>query len=96
MKIKKVTVNLASARTDGSLVSEGTLPQGCVFKYLTVWKVGSGTFSFKFKHEDGSLSEAFNSSELAVADVFDVWFTDLIFTNTAQSGAENPIFILSW
>jgi len=95
MKIKKVTVDLASARTDGSLVSEGTLPQGCVFKYLTVWKVGSGTFSFKFKHEDGSLSEAFNSSEILNGDIFNTWFTDLVFTNTAQSGAEDPIFILS-
>jgi hypothetical protein len=93
-KLKKFTVDLSVARTDASLVGAGLIPRQ-KFMSLTVWNKGTGTFSFKLKFFDGTLSESFSDAEVLNGDVFDCEFIDILWTNTAQT-VTNPTLIVSW
>lgn len=93
-KIKKVTINLGTARSDASLVEEGLLPN-CVMTSLTVLDKGAGTFSFKFRFKDGSVSESFENTEVLNGDIFALEFIDVVFTNAQQSN-NSVKFIVAW
>lgn len=95
-RLKKFTVNLSSSRSDSSLVAEGVIP-GRLFISMVVMDKGTGTFSFKFKFSDGSISDSFTQDEILNGDVFDIEFVDLLFTNTSQQdGTVNPKFLVAW
>jgi len=91
----KFEVNLATARTEKSLIEEGLIPSGKTFLYLTVLKVGTGVWSFKQKFEDGSTIE-YGSDELRDGYLMERRFVDILFTNASQSGVANPKLLIEW
>jgi hypothetical protein len=94
MRIKKFTIDLSTARTDVSLVGANLIPSK-LFVNLTILNKGTGTFSFKFKYSDDSLSESFTQDEILSGDVINCVFKDIIWTNTSQT-VTNPTLIVSW
>jgi len=91
----KITVDLSTVRSDKSLVQEGLLPSGKTFFYLTVLRVGNGTWSLKQVLPDNT-TIAYDNSELANGYLMVRRFVDILFSNSAQTGVTNPILLIEW
>jgi hypothetical protein len=91
----KITVDLSTARSDKSLVQEGLLPSGKMFFYLTVLRVGNGSWSLKQVLPNGS-TLPYDNSELANGYLMERRFVDILFSNSAQTGVTNPTFLIEW
>jgi len=99
-KIAKFSVDLSAARTDKKLSSRGggerlfdydsKYPQ---WYYLKLLIKGDGTWTLKFVSEDKT-TISLSDEELTKGDEISLEFTELEFTNTAQSGVTNPTFWL--
>lgn len=95
-KIAKFTVDLSIARTNKSLSSKGggealfdydvKYPN---WYYLKILIKGTGVWTLKFISEDKS-SISLTNDEVTKGDEVLLEFTDLEFTNTAQSGVTSP------
>ena len=90
----KAEVDLSTARTDASLISEWGLTGKAPFFSLTVLRVGDGTFTLKVYFTDTDYV-TYTQDELADGYIIDRQFVDLVMTNDAQS-ATNPKFIIDW
>lgn len=93
----RITPDLSTVRSNTSLTTEGTLPiKDAVgdtilrWVYLKVVTKGTGTFTLKFRFQDGS-TVSVASSEMEDGDEFTLEFVDLLLTNASQS-VTNPTF----
>jgi hypothetical protein len=91
----KITVDLSTARSDKSLVQEGLLPSGKTFFYLTVLRVGNGSWSLKQVLPDNT-TIPYDNTELKDGYLMERRFVDILFSNSAQNGVTNPKFLIEW
>jgi hypothetical protein len=95
-KAVKYTLDLTQAHNDESLIADGVLqPDHAPFSYINILKVGSGVWSLKMVLGDGS-TIVYNSTEVSDGYIIHRRFGDLKFTNAAQSGLVDPVFIIEW
>lgn len=95
-KAVKYTLDLTVAHNDESLVDDKVLqPDHAPFSYINILKVGNGVWSLKMVLGDDT-TIVYNSTELSDGYIIHRRFKDLKFTNTAQTGLINPVFIIEW
>ena len=94
-RAKKIELDLSQARTDYSLVQHKQLPSDTTFYSLSILKKGTGSWTMKMIFDDGSYVE-YTSDEVNDGYVIERRYVDLKFTNSAQTGVENPKFIVEW
>lgn len=90
----KFEVNLSTERNNTSLTSEIGISDKKPFLFLTIFRVGNGSFTIRMYFTEDNYIE-FSSDELNDGDVFDYEFVDLTMTNTSQT-AINPVFVIDW
>ena len=86
-RLQKIEIDLSTARTDVALGLNGS--------FLQLWQKGDGDFVLTIVLDNGA-KIGFNSLELQPRDKFYVKFSDIKFTNTAQTGVTNPILLVGW
>jgi hypothetical protein len=91
----KIVIDLSTPRNEKSLIQEGLLPANKTFFYLTVLRVGNGIWSFKQVLPDGS-TLPYDNTELKDGYLMERRFVDMLFSNSAQNGVTNPIFLIEW
>jgi len=79
---KIVTVDLGTARSDSALGLSGIS--------LTIIDKGTGNFSFKFNDKG---KDAITQDDVADGSVFEIEFSEIYFTNTAQAGLSVKLYI---
>ena len=99
-KIAKFTVDLSTERTNKKLSSRGGGEDLFDYDekypswfYLKVLIKGTGTWTLKFVSGDKT-TISLSDEEITKGDEIALEFTELEFTNSAQSGITNPIFWL--
>ena len=97
-EVTKFTVDLSSARTNKRLSSigggEGLFDYNTKFPtwhYLKILVKGTGIWSLTFEMP-GKRTITLNNDEVLLGDEVYLEWTDLYFTNTAQSGIVSPVF----
>ena len=86
-RAEKLIVDLGTVRSSTSLGKTG--------RSLALLNKGDGVWTLIFKFGDDSTLELANT-ELNQGDGFNVEFKDLLFTNTSQPAAEDPVFYIDW
>jgi len=94
-RAKKIELDLSQARQDYSLVQHKLLPSKTEFVSLSILKKGTGSWTMKMIFDDGTYVE-YTSEEVSDGYVIERRYVDLKFTNSTQTGVENPKFIVEW
>ena len=81
-KIKMITIDLSTARTDETIFS------GYITS-VTIIEKGEGVFTLKFVYLDGS-TEEYTQDELLSGMVIENIVKEIRCTNNAQTGVTNP------
>lgn len=80
-------MSLATARTDEALGLSGLS--------FTIISKGTGTWTMKFEFADETTCQ-FDSTEINAGDAWELAYSDILFTNTAQPAATGPSFYYAW